>query len=76
MSLLSDQPRESKKPPTGAASSCTWMVHVHYEMMMIAARRVASGEITATFNRSRPAGVNREAERRPPPRGNQSGEVG
>ena len=47
MSLLSDQPRESKKPPTRAAPSCTWMVHVHYEMMMIAARRVASGEITA-----------------------------
>jgi hypothetical protein len=34
------------------------MVHVHYEMMMIAARRVASGEITAPIQPVTTAGVN------------------
>ena len=60
-----------------AAPACTWMVHVHYEMMMIAARRVASGEITAPIqsvvSARRQTG---SPERRPPPRGNLTGEVG
>jgi hypothetical protein len=52
------------------------MVHVHYEMMMIAARQVVSGEITAPFNRSSLPGVNREADAAPTSPGKPTGEVG